>query len=127
MSIGSVLTVIFAAIAAAITSVVEPALLWKALNFGIVAGLLSSLILLFDWLVVVARGKGVLGVTHGWWRTPLMAVIWFFGGFMAGGAGALLRMYEATLQAAFLAALTWQTFLTQAQSVVQRQREDTQK
>jgi hypothetical protein len=127
MSIGDVATAIWAAIAAAITSVIEPALLSKAPNFAIVAGLLSALIVVFDWLVVLARGKGILGVTHGWWRTPLLAVVWFLGGFMAGGGGILLRMYEATLQAAFLAALTWQTFLTQARSVVQRQQEDTQK
>jgi hypothetical protein len=126
MFIIDIAAAIWAAIAAAIISIVEPTLLTKARNFGIVAGLLSAAILLFDGLVVLVHGKGVLGVTHGW-RTLWMLIVWFFGGFMAGGFGALFTMYETTLQAAFLAALSWRTFLSQAQSVIQRQQEDTQK
>ena len=118
-------TSIWTTITAAITSVAEPTLLVKALNFGIVSGLLSAGILLLDGLVVLTRGKSVLGVTHGW-RTIWMAFAWFAGGFMAGGLGALFKMYDTTLQAAALAAFSWRTFLSQAQSVIQRQREDTQ-
>lgn len=115
----------WASIWKAVTTLIDADLAVKSLAFGMVAGGLSAALLLFDGLVVAVRGRGVLGVTHGW-RTFWMVPVWFVGGCMAGGFGALFRMYEFTLQAAILAAFTWRTFLTQAQTIIQRQQEDRQ-
>jgi hypothetical protein len=94
--------------------------------FGFETGGLSSLLLILDWLAVVTGRESYLQITHGR-RTLRFILVWFLGGGIVGGLGTFIHLYEQTPQAALLVALTWRTFLDQAERFLRPAGDDVQK
>jgi hypothetical protein len=77
--------------------------------FGLKAGVISAVIVVLDALIVTTGVDSYLQITHGR-RTTKFICAWFAGGAIVGVLGSLVQIYEQTVQAAFVVALSWRTF-----------------
>ena len=95
--------------------------------FMAAAAIVGIAIVGLDACVVASGGNSFLGLTHSLRTTPKVILIWAVGPGFVAAFGLGLRIFEPTLQATILVAMTWRSFGRQLQALGQRETEPQQK
>lgn len=97
------------------------------LVFMAAAAIVGIAIVGLDACIVASGGNSFLGLTHSLRTTPKVVLIWAVGPGFVAAFGLGLRIFEPTLQATILVAMTWRSFGRQLQALGQRDTEPQQK